>query len=74
MHGINNMASRKTALRGRKPQMDGKEGVSKTPTKVSIKSVTPSPVKIDKDGEAWTIEQDGTEVQGEQEESESEGE
>ena len=59
---------------GCKPQMDKHEGVSHTPTKVSIKSTTPSPAKIDKDGEAWTIEPDGTEVQEEQEENESEEE
>ena len=49
-----------------KPQMDKQKSVTKTPTKVSIKSSTPSPDKVI-DGVAWDLEDHEDQFQEEQE-------
>ena len=51
---------------GQKPPEPTEEGVSKTPLRTPTKGKTPSPVRIDKNGDAWELEDD--EAQEEREE------
>ena len=56
----------KNSPHGKQPQEPTESGVANTPVNTPKKGKTPSPVRIDKNGEAWELEDD--EAQEEQEE------
>ena len=53
--------------RGQQPREPTGTGVANTPVKTPKIGKTPSPIKVDQNGEAWVIEQDQEEAQEEQE-------
>ena len=63
----------KESPNGQEPQEQTEQGVSNTPRRTPKKGGTPSPVKIDDNGDAWELE-DHEEAQEEQEENGDEGE